>query len=151
MRSSVGFSYFTSYFIGTICAGWFGFATLNWNSEWAWRLLCLLQSLGSVWMVAYICTGQMCESPRWLLLVGRVDDAHRVLAKLHANGDLDDELVQNELAEMKEVQREADSLGGVSLMTFWRTPGNRRRMFSVIVAAAGTQLSGSVLVSAYLG
>lgn len=54
MRSSVGFSYFTSYFIGTICAGWFGFATLVWDSEWAWRLLCLLQSLGSILSLIHI-------------------------------------------------------------------------------------------------
>jgi len=151
LRSSIGFSYFTSYFIGTICAGWFGFATLNWDSEWAWRLLCLLQALGSAWMVIYIATGQMSESPRWLLNVGREEKAHQVLAKLHANGDMDDELVLNELAEMKEVQRTAESADAVSLKAFWATPGNRRRLFAVTVAAAGTQLSGSVLVSAYLG
>lgn len=102
-------------------------------------------------MTVYICSGLMVESPRWLINKGRVDDAHRVLAKLHANGDLEDELVQRELAEMIEVQKTAEAADAVSVKALINTPGNRRRSAVVAVAAAGTQLSGSVLVSAYLG
>jgi len=93
----------------------------------------------------------MSESPRWLVNVGRKDEAHRVLAEYHANGDLDDELVVNELAEMEEVQRTAVEANAISLREFIRTPGNRRRTAVVVVSASGTQLSGSVLISAYLG
>jgi hypothetical protein len=93
----------------------------------------------------------MNESPRWLLNKGRVEEAHRVLAKLHANGDMDDELVRNELAEMQEIQRHAEAADAVSLKQLIATPGNRKRTAVVSMAAAGTQLSGSVLVSAYLG
>jgi len=39
------------------------------------------------------------ESPRFLSAVGRTDEAHEILAKYHANGDLDDELVLSELAQ----------------------------------------------------
>jgi hypothetical protein len=133
MRSAIGSSLLSSYFIGTICAGWFGFGVLNWDSDWSWRLLNLLQAAGSVWMVVLI------------------QEAHTVLAKLHANGKMDDELVLNELNEMKEVQSAADQASHVGLKVFWATTGAKKRLFVVIVAAAGTQLSGSVLISAYLG
>lgn len=151
MRSTIGSSLLSSYFIGTICAGWFGFAVLNWDSDWSWRLLNLLQAAGSVWMVVLILLRKMVESPRWLVKEGRVDEAHTVLAKMHANGKMDDELVLNELNEMKEVQRVAEMAKSVGLREFWATTGAKKRLFVVIVAAAGTQLSGSVLISAYLG
>ena len=102
-------------------------------------------------MVVLILSRKMVESPRWLVKVGRVQEAHAVLAKLHANGKMDDELVLNELNEMKEVQSAAEQTSHVGLNAFWATTGAKRRLFVVIVAAAGTQLSGSVLISAYLG
>lgn len=151
IRAACGSLYYLSYFLGTICAGWFGFAVLGWQSEWSWRTLTLLQALGSIWTVLLVLLGVMSESPRWLLNVGRKDEAHRVMAKYHANGDLDDELVVNELAEMEEVQRTAVEANAISLREFIRTPGNRRRTAVVVVSASGTQLSGSVLISAYLG
>lgn len=151
MRSAIGSSLLSSYFIGTICAGFFGLAVLNWDSDWSWRLLNLLQAAGSVWMVVLILLRKMVESPRWLVKVGRVQEAHEVLAKMHANGQMDDELVVNELNEMKEVQLAADQSSKAGLKDFWATIGAKKRLFVVIVAAAGTQLSGSVLISAYLG
>jgi len=151
MRSAIGSSLLSSYFIGTICAGFFGLAVLNWDSDWSWRLLNLLQAAGSVWMVVLILLRKMVESPRWLVKVGRVQEAHEVLAKMHANGQMDDELVVNELNEMKEVQQAADQSSKAGLKDFWATIGAKKRLFVVIVAAAGTQLSGSVLISAYLG
>lgn len=40
------------------------------------------------------------ESPRWLVAQDRHEDALRVLAKLHSNGDRDDLYVQAELKEI---------------------------------------------------
>lgn len=102
-------------------------------------------------MVILILLRKMVESPRWLVKVGRYDEAHSVLAKMHANGKMDDELVLQELNEMKEVQAVAETSAKPGLKDFWATSGAKKRLFVVIVAAAGTQLSGSVLISAYLG
>lgn len=41
------------------------------------------------------------ESPRWLALVGRNEEALAALARLHANGDINDPLVKFEFADIK--------------------------------------------------
>lgn len=48
------------------------------------------------------------ESPRWLMIKGREEEALVVLAKLHARGNQNDAFVRGEFAEMREtVRREA--------------------------------------------
>lgn len=90
------------------------------------------------------------ESPRWQLRHGQEDRALRTLAQLHANGDESDELVQYELAEMRESLAKDDGLASVSYLEFFKTRGNRRRLLVTCVVAAGAQLGGNTLVSYYL-
>jgi hypothetical protein len=46
------------------------------------------------------------ESPRWLISKDRQDDALQVMAKYHANGDMKDEVIMFEFAEIKEAIKE---------------------------------------------
>lgn len=73
-----------------------------------------------------------------------------MLAKLHANGKLDDELVLNTMAEIETGIAQDRESKNSSYLAFFKTPGNRRRVAIIIVAAAATQLVGNGLVSYYL-
>ena len=66
-----------------------------------------------------------------------------ILAKYHANGDEQDELVLNEMLEIKshiKAEREIST----SWMALIKTPGNRRRMIVITIVAAGAILNGSM-------
>jgi hypothetical protein len=58
--------------------------------------------VGTAAVGIYIAVGLMAESPRWLIAMGREDEALSLLARLHANSDAEDELVVNEFAEIQE-------------------------------------------------
>lgn len=58
---------------------------------------------------------------------GKSEEAHRLLAKYHANGDMDDELVMFEMQEIRvamDLEREAAARGWMELV---RGAGNRKR------------------------
>jgi hypothetical protein len=130
--------YLGAFYIGSTCSAWICFGMIGWDHSWSWRLPTLLQAMGSVIIGTYIACGLMAESPRWLVSVGKEEEALRTLAKMHANGDEQDELVQVEFNEIK------------TYRSLFRTPGNRRRLLVLVVTAMGTQLNGSGLVSYYL-
>ena len=67
------------------------------------------------------------ESPRWLVGKGRDEEARVVLAKLHANGDLDHPLV---LLEMTEMRRTVEETGLLS----WRNFFDLRKLFNFLRA-----------------
>lgn len=74
-----------------------------------------------------------------------------MLAKYHANGDMDDELVLFELAEIKEaIQVERNATEGVSYASFLKTPGNRHRLAIIIMVAFFSQWVGNGIISYYL-
>jgi hypothetical protein len=67
------------------------------------------------------------ESPRWLAKQDRWEDCHQVLALVHAHGDLDDNFVQAELREIKdmcEFERQNSDVTYLELIKphmIWRT------------------------------
>ncbi len=87
------------------------------------------------------------ESPRFLLRHGKEDQALRILAKYHANGQADDELVQHELQEIKAALAVEQLSKQVTYLDFLRTPANRRRLFVIIVISFGTNWVGNGVVS----
>jgi hypothetical protein len=122
---------------------------INWNSSWAWRLPTLVQAFGTGSIGLYIACGFMAESPRWLVSKGREEEALQNIARMHANGDTDDELVQYEMIEIRH-GLEVDKRAASGYTAFFKTPGNRKRLFVLMVIAASGQLNGAGLVSYYI-
>ncbi|PVH96127.1 putative lactose permease [Periconia macrospinosa] len=147
-RAVVGAFFNTFYFVGSITSTWASYGSLSVASSWSWRLPVALQLF---WTVAQSVLIFFCpESPRWLISHGKSAEAGLVLAKYHANGHRDDELVCRELSriiESSEMESRNKHIGWRSLFT---TPGNRKRLTLTIFIGVATQWVGNGIVTFYL-
>lgn len=73
------------------------------NSDAAWRVPLGLQMIPTAGLFCVMMF--LPESPRWLVKKGRERDALRVLARVHADGDENDDYVLSEFAEICEKVR----------------------------------------------
>lgn len=130
----------TSFYVGAICASWVTFGTVYMTgTDWSWRLCLIFQVLVPILSLAVL---PFCpESPRWLASRGRFEEAHDVLAKYHANGDKNDELVLYELQEIKEALELERAAKATTFSAFFKTKGNRRRLAIIIVSIGRSSLT----------
>jgi len=138
----------TQYSMGAIIAAWITFGTFRLHSTWAWRIPSIFQALPSVLQALGIFL--LPESPRWLVSKGREDAALNVLAKYHANGDREDEVVQFEFREIVGTIELEISAKQTTWISVWRGPGNKWRIFIMIWFGICKQWSGNGIVSYYL-
>ncbi|KAJ8585741.1 general substrate transporter [Rhizopogon salebrosus TDB-379] len=120
------------------------------SSTWSWRIPSSIQALIPV--IQMVLIWFIPESPRFLVANGLESQAVHVLAQYHANGgDERDPLIMFEMAQIRHalnLERELSS--GSSYLTCFATPGNRRRMFTIIAIGIFSQWSGNGLVSYYI-
>lgn len=118
------------------------------DNNWAWRIPTLLQGLGPLILAAGLWF--VPQSPRWLVKKGRIEEAHQILAKYHANGEMQDPLVLLELHEIRSGVDADEKASTGTWLSFFRTIGNRRRVFVIIMIGTATQWIGNGLVSYFL-
>jgi len=140
--------YNTMWYIGAIVAAWLTFGTLQIASNWAWRVPSIVQAFPSLLQLAFIYF--VPESPRWMIAHGKEEQAHKILANAHANGDLNDEVVVLEMQEINDTLKLEKEFEGNSWAELIRTKGNRHRMIICVSAGVFSQWSGNGLVSYYL-
>ena len=102
--------------MGSMLAAWITFGTFSMPSTWSWRLPALFQVAPSLLQVCLIWL--LPESPRWLLSKDRTEDAQRILAKYHANGDENDPYIHSEMAEIRKALELEQEQRSVSWRSF---------------------------------
>ncbi|KAK1149693.1 hypothetical protein N8T08_005246 [Aspergillus melleus] len=148
-RSIVNSLFMSGWYVGGTVAGWVIFASRTYASSWSWRLPSLLQVL--VPLVALPGFLLAPESPRWLISVGREEEAKDILVKHHAAGDQSSALVAAEFIEITAaIRSEQEAHSSSSYMEMVRTPGNRRRLMISITLGIFSQWAGNGVVSYYL-
>jgi len=90
------------------------------------------------------------ESPRWLTAQDRHDDALKVLAAYHGEGEQDHPMVQLQIKEMTtQIATEGSDKKWYDYHELWNTHSARRRLICVIGMACFGQISGNSLSSYY--
>ncbi|OJK04040.1 hypothetical protein ASPACDRAFT_22513 [Aspergillus aculeatus ATCC 16872] len=140
--------YNTTWYVGAIIAAWLTFGTNNIQNNWSWRAPTIVQAAPSILQIIFIWF--VPESPRFLIYKGKHEQALKVLADCHANGNQEDEVVQLEMHEIKETIRLEKEYESNSWMELIRTKGNRHRVIILITAGLFSQWSGNGLVSYYI-
>jgi MFS family permease len=133
--------YNTTWYVGSLIAAWLTFGTNKISNDWAWRIPSIVQALPSLIQIAFIWF--VPESPRYLISKGREEQALKVLADVHANGNQQDEVVQLEFHEIKDTIKLEKEFEGNSYMELIRTKGNRHRLIILISAGFFSQWSGN--------
>ncbi|KAK4936141.1 hypothetical protein LTR10_022937 [Elasticomyces elasticus] len=149
LRAYVATSYYSNYYFGQIVAAWFCFGALSWaETSWRWRAPCLFQALAPIIVLGHLFF--VPESPRWLVHHDRSDEAMRILAAEHANGDVEDELVKYEYNEICQAIRYEEENKKTKYTDFLKTPGNRRRLLVLITMGTGSNWVGNGIIAYYL-
>ena len=149
LRPYVATAYYSNYYFGQIAAAWFCFGALSWPAtDWRWRAPCLFQALAPAIVLVHLFF--VPESPRWLVDHDRSDEALRILAQEHANGDVDDELVHYEYNEICQALAFEKENQKSKYSDFLKTPGNRRRLLVLITMGTGSNWVGNGIIAYYL-
>lgn len=148
-RARIGSLFNASWFIGAIVAAGVTLGTFEMPTNWGWRIPSVLQVIPSLLQITFIWF--LPESPRWLVSKGRGEEAYAILAKYHAEGDLNSEFVRLEFAEIEETLKlEKEQAGKSSWRQLVSAPGMRRRLIICSFLGLATQWSGNGLTSYFL-
>ncbi|KAI9314185.1 sugar transporter [Dichotomocladium elegans] len=132
---------------GLLVSGWLGFGTNYITNDWSWRIPYLVQVFPAI--VLALAPFVLPRSPRWLVEKGRVDEAHRVLAKIHGKNDLNHPYV---LMELQEIKDNVELENNISVNNYWdmlKDRANSRVLWVGCSIAVFQQLTGANVIMYY--
>ncbi|KUJ12605.1 MFS sugar transporter-like protein [Mollisia scopiformis] len=146
---SLGF-YYDFWYGGGIIASAITYGTAKIDSSWAWRIPSIIQVVPS--LLCLVILPFIPESPRWLMYQDRQDEALEVLAIMAANGDTSDAVVVTQYHQIADtIAWEKANKPSINWLDAFRTPQSRRRMILACSCAIFGNMSGSGIISYYLG
>lgn len=117
------------------------------TNDVAWRLFLGLQHIPPVAMA--ILTLFVPETPRFLIMIGRYDEALDVIKRLHGSDtSADDDFYIREFNQIK-AQHELELRERVGFRTMLEKPSYRKRIFIVVFQLGFTMLTGIVPIQNY--
>ncbi|CAN6674900.1 hexose transporter Hxt10p [Trichomonascus vanleenenianus] len=122
--------------IGGVIIAWINFGMMNVTSSVAWRFPVSLQVLFSA--ATMIITPFLAESPRWLIIQGRADEAREVIAGL-LNKPLDSDDVHTMFVEIKYHVEHEMELASESHFRDLFKGGDKMKNLERILLGAGSQ------------
>ncbi|KAJ5212470.1 uncharacterized protein N7498_004116 [Penicillium cinerascens] len=132
--------------LGILVAFWIQYGSSYLPGDASWRLAIGLQMVPTVSL--HITMWFMPESPRWLAQRDEHEKALKVLARLHANGDVNDPFVLAELTEIEakiQWERENPPPGYLEMLFGW----DRRRTWLGIGVQFWQQVTGINVIMYY--
>ncbi|KAJ7069803.1 general substrate transporter [Mycena amicta] len=127
--------------VSTILSGVVTTVTSHWSSSASWRLPLGLQTIPAAGVLLFSLF--IPESPRWLMSVGRKDEARKVLFEYHGNGDGNTPLVVLELRELAQsIKTSATQKSWWNYASLFRTRSDWYRSLLVLLLAFSAQWSG---------
>ncbi|KAI9870980.1 MAG: hypothetical protein M1830_003560, partial [Pleopsidium flavum] len=136
--------------VGYSIAGWVGFASYYAaNPQFQWRFPLALQALWPMLMLSVL--PWVPESPRWLLLQRRRDEAWKIVARLHLGADDPDQVFAREEFYQMSRQVETDRVlyENETLMDLFRKPSYRKRMICGFLTMFAAESSGILVIYNY--
>lgn len=146
MRSDNNF-----WWVGNILAGWTTYGSdLHLANSWAWRVPTLVQCFMPA--IAMVAMFFFPESPRWLISRDRREEAAKIFAKYHADGDIHAPIVNLQVTEIVEqMNLYRDENPWWDFRELFNTRAARYRLAMVITMAFFGQWSGNNVVSTCQG
>jgi sugar porter (SP) family MFS transporter len=148
-RAQVTSLWITFFYVGAITVAWTAYGALDIHSSWTWRLPVIIQAAWNAIqlpLLIFLCP----ESPRWLALKGRGEEAKALLARFHANGDLHDELVELEYEEIMATTTNEQQRKHNSWYALVSSKPNIHRLLLAIFLGLASQWVGNAVVNFYL-
>lgn len=140
--------------VGYSLSAWIGFgcyfiSATGSPSSFPWRFPLAFQAVPALLLLVF--SRWLPFSPRWLLQVGRADEAHEVIRRLHHTpGDVHEALAAKEFYQMKkQLELDRQIHAKTSAWDLFKTAPNRRRAFVGFSLLFGNQFTGVLIIANY--
>ncbi|KAL6353627.1 hypothetical protein LRP88_14125 [Fusarium phalaenopsidis] len=135
--------------VGAFIATWVGWACFVdlGSSSAQWRVPLAIQNVPAIFLAAL--TYLFPESPRWLADKGKDEETLHTLARLHANGNVEDPFVMAEYGEIRNSIQYEHQHAAKSYKELFKSRSAFRRLFLCCAIQASVQMTGVSAIQYY--